>query len=186
MYPQCIVNKTPKRLDENEKLDSMSICGKRDSYYCKWWINPIFTVNHQIENNEELNEFRESDYYEVYEHFTGEVKKESVGWFSKKEVKVSFFYILKNGVGYYCHGEWDHSTNSLRNGFIPLDDHKDALNILIKYDSAEEAISQCELFNSWGNKHGNLIYSTGDSLEAKFRELEKRRAKTTKSSPNSP
>lgn len=177
IHPICLVGKKPKYLELTEKLDSFPACARRSSSsYSDWSISKVFSVNHQIDLYAELNKDRNSDYYEVYEHFTGETREVQDGWFRVKEEKVKFFYILKNGVGYYCSGEWDRVLKDYKTGFIPLDDFKEVTSILKKYESAGEAIAQCELFNSWGNPNGNLIYSTGDSLEARFRALEKKKS----------
>lgn len=156
--------------DTAKSLDAEPSCAKKAGRN-RWKIHPHLTLAYKFTRHKQANEFAETDYYEVYQHFTGEVKKVSRGWWAEeKEVKCSFFYILKNSKYYYCRS----SGGTYGKGFALLSDFKPWTKLLVTYEEAEDAISQCEIFNSWGNKHGNLVYSTGgvDSLEQRFRDLE--------------
>jgi hypothetical protein len=166
MYPKCSAG--PRAYLSSENLDTKGQCTTKYSTSPKWDICESLKIESFLERKSQLNEFLEGDLYEVYEHFTGEFVEVPSGWFSTRRVRESFFYILKNDQGYFCE-----SPYSLRKGFLPLDDYTTMVERgLVTYSTASEAIEQCETFSSWGNKKGNLIYRTGDSLESRFRRLE--------------
>lgn len=171
-YPVCLGN-TSSHNEIGLLEDKVSLgpwCEKRHT--TRWWnVHPKFTLAHFIQQNQELNDYKETDYYEVYQHFTGGTRKVPDGWFKTKLLQESFFYILKNGEGFYC-------TEYIREkveGFVPLSDFQESpgIDLIKRYNTSEEAIKQCEIFNSWGNKKGNLVYSTLDPLESRFKDLEK-------------
>ena len=176
IYPRCSAegsDQVPsgwKVLFPEKGLETKGQCTTNYVKSPKWKICKGLQIETFLKSNSQLNEFLEGDLYEVYEHFTGDFIQVPSGWFSMKKVRESFFYILKNGQGYFCK-----SPHSLERGFLPLDDFTTMVERgLITYTNASEAIEQCETFSSWGNKKGNLVYSTGDSLESRFRKLEEK------------
>lgn len=171
--PKCTYNDNKHlAISDDFKLDSGSYCESKGLARC-YIPHSYFSLKHFIEENAELNSNIESDYYEVYEHFTGKTVKVNDGWFKTKEIRHSFFYILKNGTGFYCE-EW--FRGALSYGFVPLElfpDEEFSIPLLKRFHTAEDAIRMCDTLNSWSNKKGNLIYSTQDSLETRFRDLER-------------
>lgn len=179
IYPSCTSPQNLGGIEKNlpmEHLGDYGWCKKKTSSN-KWRRHPVFSLKARIDHLEDLNKFQEKDYYEVYQHFTGETEEVKDGWFKKKKVQKCFYYILKNGVGYFC-TEYDYLLEETIKGFVTLNDFaKVWKKCLVTFSTPEEAIRKCELFNSWGNKHGNLVFSTSDPLESRFRELESKQPK---------
>lgn len=177
-FPCCVGDRKERSLPDHA-LDKTAWCREKGWAEC-WVPKPIFTIKAFADHHQELNQFKPSDYYEVYQHFTGGVKKVRDGWFGTKEVKECFYYILKNGEGYYCK-EKPFGSYHFEKYFIPLAEYSKVWSkCLVTFPTPEEAITQCELLSSWSNKHGNLVFSTADPLESRFRELEADQSKTSR------
>jgi hypothetical protein len=147
---------------------------RRMKFPTYWEPDDRLTIEYHIKKHDDLNDCKPSDTYDIYMYDHGGtrekwIQKYFLGIFeydSYVQVPNQVYYIVKNNKYYYC-------GNSKCKGFIPLPDFNRVVGSgLLTWDDKQIPIDFVERWIYKSRKNGELVYTTTDPLEDKFKNFE--------------
>ena len=154
----------------------------------RWELHQNLDIEYHFHKHKDINVAKDDDLYEVYEYNTGKMKTRTrkvpqkflffqLEYDEEYEVPDIVYYIVKNKKYYLCAKDF-YGNNYYNTSFIPLTDFRRLLNTnyLVTFAKFEKAYEAIELLDYQKATKGTLIYTTGDSLEDKFKKLERNKS----------
>ncbi len=186
----------------NNRLSTQFVCGNTayvgdpvvsptGPTYCygkniklRWELHKNLDIEYHFHKHADINLAKDDDLYEVYEYNTGKMKTKTrkvpdrflfLEYECEEEYEVPdiVYYIVKNKTYYLCSSRFyeDYYENT---SFIPLTDFRRLLNTkyLVTLTDFEKAYKVIERLDYQKATSGTLVYTTGDTLEDKYKILE--------------
>jgi hypothetical protein len=154
----------------------------------RWELHKHLDIEYHVHKHANINVAKDDDLYEIYEYNTGKLKTKTRKvsgkfWFFNLEYDEEYedydviYYIVKNKKYYLCSSKYYDNTY-YNCSFIPLTDFRRLLNTtyLVTLTDFEKAYKKIESLDYKKATKGTLIYTTGDSLEDKFKKLERNKS----------